>query len=161
MNMLLIPTMQNIDLQLESYDFDLPHELIADRPVEGRQNSKLLVYKAKSNTVEHKHYYDLPNILSSDHLLVLNQSKVFPCRLYGEKPTGGKAEVFILSLITENGLYPALIKARGKKSIGDKYVFGDLVAEIKDFGIDGSFLIAFNKSENEKIVGGKTKNKIR
>ena len=54
--------MQNIDQQLASYDFELPANLIADRPVSGRQNSKLLVYHAKSNKIEHKHYYDLPEI---------------------------------------------------------------------------------------------------
>ena len=93
--MLINSTMQNPDLQLASYDFDLPTELIADRPIEGRHNSKLLVYRVSENKVEHRFYYELPEILSSEHLLVFNQSKVFPCRLVGQKPTGGKCEVFI------------------------------------------------------------------
>jgi S-adenosylmethionine:tRNA ribosyltransferase-isomerase len=147
--------MQNIDNPKDrlvaSYDFDLPAELIADRPISGRQNSKLLVYHAKTNRIEHKHYFDLPQILSSDHLLVLNKSKVFPCRLIGQKTTGGKCEVFILSLIDTDGVYPALIKTRGKKSIGDLFEFGDLTVEIVDFGIDGSFLVKFNQSHTQLL----------
>ena len=153
--MLRIISMQNNenqqDLLLASYDFDLPEDLIADRPIPGRENSKLLVYRLKDNSVEHKNYYDLPDILNSHHHLVLNQSKVFPCRLIGEKPTGGKCEVFILSLIHENDFYPALIKTRGKKSIGDKYLFGDLEVLVEDVIGDGSFLISFNKSHSDLL----------
>ena len=87
------------DLLLDSYDFHLPEHLIADRPVSGRHHSKLLVFNAKTNEVMHKSFIDLPELLSEDHHLVLNQSKVFPCRLIGQKPSGGKCEVFLLSLI--------------------------------------------------------------
>lgn len=150
--MLINSTMQNPDLQLASYDFDLPAELIAERPIEGRHNSKLLVYYASENRVEHKHYYDLPDILSSEHMLVFNQSKVFPCRLIGQKESGGKCEVFILSLIEQKGLFPALIKTRGKKNIGDKYKFDSLEVEIVDRNNDGSFLVRFNVTEKELLL---------
>ena len=149
--MLLICTMQNPDLLLATYDFDLPKELIAERPIPGRHNSKLLVYFAQEDRVEHKNYTDLPQILSSENLLVFNQSKVFPCRLLGNKTTGGKCEVFILSLIHQNGLYPAMIKTSGKKNAGDKYQFGELEVEIIDRADDGSFLIRFNIDENELL----------
>lgn len=149
--MLINHTMQNPDLLLASYDFDLPKELIAERPIPGRHNSKLLVYYAQENRIEHKKYTDLPEILSPENLLVFNQSKVFPCRLLGNKPTGGKCEVFILSLIHQNGLYPAMIKTSGKKNARDKYIFGELEVEIVDRAEDGSFLVRFNKSENELL----------
>ena len=153
--MLVITTMQNIDNHLDrllaSYDFELPAELIASRPVNGRQNSKLLVFHAKSNRIEHKHYFDLPEIISKDHLLVLNKSKVFPCRLIGQKATGGKCEVFVLSLVDQDGVYPALVKTRGKKSVGDVFEFADLKVEIVGFGIDGSFLIRFNQSSEDLL----------
>ena len=153
--MLRIMAMQNIqnqqDLLLASYDFDLPSHLIADRPIPGRENSKLLVYRMSDNSIEHKNYFDLPDILSSDHHLVLNQSKVFPCRLIGQKPTGGKCEVFVLSLIEQDGLYPALIKTRGKKSIGDVFEFGDLVVTISSIVGDGTFFVKFNKTHNELL----------
>lgn len=150
--MLLSMTMQNQDLQLASYNFYLPEELIADRPIEGRQNSKLLVYRVKSNTIEHKNYFDLPDLLTPEHLLVLNKSKVFPCRLIGQKKTGGKCEVFILSLIENKGEYPALIKTRGKKNIGDEFEFGELKVTISSFAEDGSFFVRFNKSHSELLT---------
>ena len=95
--------MQNPDLILSNYDFDLPSELIADRPVEGRHNSRLLVYRVSTDTIEHRNFYEISDILTSEHLLVLNQSKVFPCRLFGQKTSGGKAELFLLSLIHNQG----------------------------------------------------------
>jgi S-adenosylmethionine:tRNA ribosyltransferase-isomerase len=142
--MLLDLTMQNPDLLLASYDFNLPDELIAQRPIAGRHHSKLLVYYAQEDRVEHKNYTDLPKILSADNLLVFNQSKVFPCRLMGHKPSGGKCEVFVLSLLDNDGIYPAMIKTSGKKKIGDEYTFGDLQVKIIDTVSDGSFLIKFN-----------------
>lgn len=142
---------QNTDLQLASYDFDLPQDLIAERPIPGRHNSKLLVYRASENKVEHRYYYELPEILSTEHLLVFNQSKVFPCRLIGQKETGGKCEVFILSLIHQDGLYPALIKTRGKKNPGDKFHFDNLCVEVIDRKTDGSFLVRFNLKEEQLL----------
>lgn len=153
--MLRIMAMQNfennIDLELSSYDFELPSELIAERPVVGRQNSKLLVYRVKDNSIEHRNYYDLPEILDNRHHLVLNQSKVFPCRLIGQKQTSGKCEVFILSLIDLDETYPALIKTRGKKHLGDVFSFGDLTVSICSIEEDGSFRIKFNMQRAELL----------
>ena len=153
--MLRIMPMQNIldkqDLLLASYDFYLPPQLIADRPILGRENSKLLVYRVKDKSIQHKNYFDLPEILSPHHHLVFNQSKVFPCRLIGKKLTGGKCEVFILSLVSKNGLYPALVKTRGKKSVGDKFLFDELEVVISDIAGDGSFLVSFNMDEMKLI----------
>jgi S-adenosylmethionine:tRNA ribosyltransferase-isomerase len=139
------------DMLLSSYDFNLPANLIADRPIPGRENSKLLVYRESDGSVEHRNYYDLPDILSPDQHLVLNQSKVFPCRLVGQKATGGKCEVFILSLVEQNNLYPALVKTRGKKMVGDQFQFGDLEVEIKDIVGDGSFLVSFNQTHYDLL----------
>lgn len=143
--------MQNPDLILSNYDFDLPAELIADRPVEGRHNSKLLVYHASTDTIEHRNFFEISDILSEDHLLVLNQSKVFPCRLFGTKPSGGKSELFLLSLLYKDNIYPAMIRCRGKKSIGDTYLFDDLQACIESINEDGSFGVSFNVSHNELL----------
>ena len=97
--MIVSTAMQNIDLLLDSYDYNLPPNLIATRPVESREKSKLLVYYARSDRLEDRYFYELPDILPAEHLLVLNQSKVFPCRLFGFKETGGKCELFLLSLL--------------------------------------------------------------
>jgi S-adenosylmethionine:tRNA ribosyltransferase-isomerase len=137
--------MKNTDLLTESYNYQLDQSFIADRPAaKGRHHSKLLVYHAKTGEVTHSHFCDLPSFLSSDHQLVMNESKVFPCRLYGEKPSGGKVEFFLLSLITQDGLYPGLIRSNGKKRIGDKYQFGELEIEIIKRDESGEFLVAPN-----------------
>lgn len=142
--------MQN-DLHTNSYDFKLPDELIAHRPVPGRHNSKLLVYYQKSNRIEDRYFYELPEILPADYSIVFNQSKVFPCRLFGKKKTGGKCEVFFLSLIHAKGEYPAMIKTSGKKNIGDEFFFDQLVLTITRIEEDGTFFIKTNMQERDLI----------
>ncbi|MDA9793340.1 S-adenosylmethionine:tRNA ribosyltransferase-isomerase, partial [Bacteriovoracaceae bacterium] len=141
----------NQDLQKASYFFELPAELIADRPVEGRHNSKLLVYKVKSNEVVHASFKDLANFMPEDSHLVLNQSRVFPCRLLGHKPSGGACEVFLLSLLDQQGIYPAMIKASGKRKVGETFLFDELSCELMSKNTDGTFQIKFNLKKEELI----------
>ena len=145
--------MENPDLILSNYDFDLPPELIAARPAPVRHESKLLVYIAKTGEVIHTHFYDLPKYLPEDSLLVVNQSKVFPCRLVGQKPTGGKCEIFVLSLVPdENSSYEVLIKTRSKKKIGDQYLFDkDLKATVSSIN-EGTFRVTFNVDNLEDFL---------
>jgi S-adenosylmethionine:tRNA ribosyltransferase-isomerase len=131
------------DLELESYNFELPPERIAERPAQGRHHSKLLVYDQASDSITDTSFLELHKFLPQDSLLVLNQSKVFPCRLLGEKTSGGKVELFILSLISQDGLYQSFLKSSGKKKVGDRYHFGDLSAEIIKAQA-GSFWVRFN-----------------
>lgn len=146
----------SLDLQLDSYNYDLPASSIADRPSPGRHTSKLLVYKAKSQQIIHATFSDLPQYLSADTTLVMNRSKVFPCRLVGHKASGGKAEVFILSLEAKNGIYPCLVKMSRKKRLGDKIFFeGNLEGEIATIGEkdeEGLFGVRFNTSSLEVIL---------
>lgn len=143
--------MNEIDLLTESYHYDLPSHFIADRPAENRSESKLLVYDQKTDTVTHTKFKHLADFLMPEDLLVLNQSKVFPCRLHGNKESGGKAELFILSLIQQDGFYPAMIRSNGKKHLGDKYFFDDLVATIKEIPEQGDFLVSFNLNHEELL----------
>lgn len=143
--------MQSEDLLTENYDYHLPEEQIAQRPVEKRDHSKLLVYKVKSNTVEHRKFHEIADILPADTLLTVNQSKVFPCRLLGKKPTGGKAEILFLSILAEDGLYPALIKTSGKKNVGDVLLFGELKVKIERVQEDGSFYVQTNFQGEELL----------
>ncbi len=129
------------DLITENYDYELPEELIAQRPAEKRDHSKLLAYFAKSDRVEHRKFHELPEILPEGTLLVVNQSKVFPCRLLGKKPTGGKAEILFLSILEEGGLYPAMIRSGGKKQVGDIFLFGELKVKIERVQEDGSYYV--------------------
>lgn len=140
------------DLLLESYNFELPESFIADRPMPNRSESKLLVYYQKEDRVEHRKFYEIKDILPKDSLLVLNESKVFPCRIFGKKPSGGKCEVFLLSLIDKDGIYPAMIQAGGNKYVGDKYLFGDLVVTLEARVEDGSFLVSFNQNSTDLLV---------
>ncbi|MDD0852754.1 tRNA preQ1(34) S-adenosylmethionine ribosyltransferase-isomerase QueA [Halobacteriovorax sp. GB3] len=132
------------DLLLSSYDYHLPEELIASRPAPNRHTSKLLVYNAKDDTVTHTSFLELDKFLPSGAQIVFNQSKVFPCRLVGKKPTGGKAEIFVLSVVDVDGSYPCLIKSRGKKDLGDTYLLdGDVQATIT-WVEEGRFGVSFN-----------------
>lgn len=141
-----------LDLLTQSYDFDLPESLIAQRPIDAinRDRSKLLVYKKATNEIIHSHFYELGNFLSENTTLVLNQSKVFPSRLIGNKLTGGKAEVFLLSPIKdENDEFEVLIKTRSKKNIGDVFIFPDnCQAKITKILDDGTFKVQFDQEIN-------------
>jgi len=132
----------NPDLLLSSYHFDLPVELIAQRPA---VESRLLVYKVQTNEVIHDHFKNIGNYLSPETLLVFNRSKVFPSRLIGKKESGGKAELFLLSTTSNEGIYPALIKTTSKKKIGDQYFFSSKVkATLVCVYSDGTFGVSFN-----------------
>jgi S-adenosylmethionine:tRNA ribosyltransferase-isomerase len=94
---------------------------------------------------------NLHEYLDPNTTIVFNQSKVFPCRLFGTKESGGKAELFILTLIDVNGQYDSMIRSRGKKSVGDKYIFGDLSCEIAEILEDGVFRVKFNLGKKELL----------
>lgn len=133
----------NEDLKLEAYDYELPEERIAARPVEGRHHSKLLVYKQNSDEIVHEIFKDIVDEIPAGTTIVLNQSKVFPCRLFGQKSTGAKAEVFVLSLEKEDLGYPVLIKTGGKKKVGDRFLFAqDFSCTIVKIN-DGTFEVEF------------------
>ncbi|MBR5145398.1 MAG: S-adenosylmethionine:tRNA ribosyltransferase-isomerase, partial [Clostridia bacterium] len=77
-------------MKKSDFFYDLPEELIAQYPVEPRDSSRLLVYDRKTNKMEHKHFFDIENFLQKGDVLVINNTKVLPVRLYGTKDkTGG------------------------------------------------------------------------
>lgn len=148
------------DFLLQNYNFDLPRELIADRPVPDRHSSRLLVYDEEKDSIIHSSFSEIQNFLPSGSTLVFNRSKVFPCRLIGKKPSGGEAEVFILSLLHENEIYPAMIRASGKRKVGDTFIFGNLVTELVDVKGDGTFGVKFNCPHQELLEKLETIGKI-
>lgn len=142
--------MTNVDLQLSSYHFDLPEELIAQRPC---GSSRLLVYQCSTDKVTHDTFDNIGNYLPPESLLVFNRSKVFPSRLIGTKKSGGKAELFLLGLESEDGIYQTLIKTRSKKKLGDRLLFpGELEATICKLGQDGTFGVQFNRTDLKKYL---------
>jgi len=138
------------DLLLSSYDYDLPPELIAERPVPDRHSSKLLVYDEKTDEIHHSTFLEIDKFLPKNSTLVFNRSRVFPCRLIGKKSTGGEAEVFILSLLPQNGLYEAMIKASGKRKVGDSFSFDQLNCTLELIA-NGTFLVKFNLPHEELV----------
>ncbi len=91
------------DYQLSDFDYFLPPELIAQEAMVPRDHSRLLVLDSANGEISHQHFFDLPNFLRPGDLLVVNDSKVFPARLFGKKKdTGGQVEVFLHQKINEN-----------------------------------------------------------
>lgn len=124
-------------MKLSNFDFDLPSELLAEYPSENRDESRLMVLNRKENTIEHKLFKDLIEYFDEDDVMVLNNTKVFPARLYGNKEkTGARIEVFLLrELNSETRLWDVLVDPARKIRIGNKLYFGDddtLVAEVID-----------------------------
>lgn len=98
---------------LSEFDYELPEELIAQVPASKRTYSKMMVLDKTSKTIEHKHFFDIVDMLDENDVLVLNNTKVIPARLYGQKTTGANVEVFLLKEASENLEHPqweALLK---------------------------------------------------
>ncbi len=115
--------MTNIDRLLSSYDYDLPPELIAQNPVIPRDSSRLLVVKPNLE-VNHNTFSNLSEFLSPGDLLVLNDTRVIPARLYGTKSTGAKVEVLLVEQKTDR-CWLSLVKPGKRFSLGTKIYFGD------------------------------------
>ena len=94
---------------LSEFDYELPEELIAQKPCEKRENSRMMVLKRKEHEILHKHFYDIVDLLDENCVLILNNTKVLPARLYGFKDTGAKIEVFLLKQ-RENSTWEVLIR---------------------------------------------------
>ncbi len=109
----------------ETYFYNLPEELIAQTPIEPRDHIKMLVYDRKKNSIYHKHFFDIINYLKKGDVLVVNNTRVIPARLFGEKTeTKAKIEVFLLKKLTQNE-YEVLLKPAKKAKIGCEIKFSD------------------------------------
>ncbi len=124
--------------------YDLPEELIAQTPVYPRDSSRLLIYDRTSGEREHKHFYDLPEYLKSGDVLVINNTRVLPARIYGTKAkTGAKIEFLLHKRINLTD-WEVLVKPAKKAVIGAKIQFGDkLQAEVVDFIGEGLRKVRF------------------
>ncbi|MDO5972279.1 tRNA preQ1(34) S-adenosylmethionine ribosyltransferase-isomerase QueA [Flavivirga aquimarina] len=124
-------------MKLSHFGFNLPDELLAEYPSENRDESRLMVLNRKEQTIEHKLFKDIIDYFDEDDVLILNNTKVFPARLYGNKEkTGARIEVFLLrELNEEQRLWDVLVDPARKIRIGNKLYFGDddtLIAEVID-----------------------------
>ncbi len=124
-------------MKLSQFRFNLPQNLIASYPPKNRDESRLMVLNRKDKTIEHRVFKDILEYFKDGDIFVLNNTKVFPARLYGEKEkTGAKIEVFLLrELNRESRLWDVLVDPARKIRIGNKLYFGEdesLVAEVID-----------------------------
>ena len=126
-----------IKRKLSQFNFDLPEELLADRPAANRDESRLMIVDRKTGTFEHKMFKDIINYFDDGDVMIFNNTKVFPARMYGNKEkTGARIEVFLLrELSSDNLLWDVLVDPARKIRIGNKLYFGEdesLVAEVID-----------------------------
>jgi len=150
-------------MKLSHFKFELPEGLLAEYPSEQRDEARLMVLDRKTETIEHKLFKDVVDYFDEGDVMVFNNTKVFPARLFGNKEkTGARIEVFLLrELNTESRLWDVLVDPARKIRIGNKLFFGDnddLVAEVIDnttsrgrtlrFLFDGSYE-AFRKKLND------------
>lgn len=113
-------------MNIKEYDYNLPENLIAQMPADKRENSRMLILNRQSETFEHKHFFDIVDYIDKDSILVLNNTKVLPARLYGYKATGAKIEVFLLEHKKDNiKIWSSLIKP-------SKRVKADSIIEVSD-----------------------------
>ncbi len=150
-------------MKLSRFKYELPEELLAEYPAEHRDEARMMVVNRKEGTIEHKHFKDLDQYFDEGDIMVFNNTKVFPARLFGNKEkTGARIEVFLLrELNAESRLWDVLVDPARKIRIGNKLFFGEdsgLVAEVIDnttsrgrtlrFLYDGSYE-EFRKKLNE------------
>lgn len=130
------PENQNIKMKLSKFKFDLPSGLIAKYPLENRDESRLMVVHKDTGKIEHRQFKDIVEYFDEGDVMVVNDTKVFPARLYGNKEkTGAEIEVFLLrELNNEMRLWDVLVDPARKIRVGNKLYFGEgeLVAEVID-----------------------------
>ncbi|MFA6526561.1 MAG: tRNA preQ1(34) S-adenosylmethionine ribosyltransferase-isomerase QueA [Candidatus Buchananbacteria bacterium] len=152
--------------RLSSYDFDLPSELIAQKPESKRDAARLMIINKTTGEMAHRRFFDLPEILEKGDVLVFNDSKVIPARLIGKKETGGKMEVFLLTSLKHKNkktlkqysrvnIWRCLIKGKikpGQKIYFTKKIFAAPIEKIDE----KVWLVEFNASDKKLFSLGET-----
>ena len=131
-------------MKVSEFNYELPEELIAQTPLEKRDESRLMILNAKKQTIEHKIFKDIINYLEPGDCLVRNNTKVIPARIYGKKETGAHVEFLLLNNI-EGDIWETIVRPGNKLHIGTKVIFGDgiLKAEILDVMPGGTRKVKF------------------
>ena len=142
-------------MKLSDFMYDLPEARIAQTPVEPRDHSRLMVIHRDTGAIEHRHFYDIIDYLNPGDCLVINETKVIPARLYGERPTGGAVEVLLLKQLGPKR-WETLVRPGKKLKPGAEVFFGDgrlkcrvlettdVGGRIVEFECDGSFEAALD-----------------
>ena len=135
-------------MKLSQFRFDLPLNLIAQNPAKRREDSRLMVVHRHTGLMENKHFHDIQEYFNDKDVFVVNNTKVFPARMYGRKEkTGAKIEVFLLRELNKpNRLWDVIVDPVRKIRVGNKLYFGEtdeLVVEVIDNIISRGRIIRF------------------
>ena len=155
-NKIIVNEKKPTELLTADFDYYLPEELIAQHPAEKRDHSRLMLLDRAENTIEHKYFYDIIDYINPGDVLVINDSKVIPARIYGH--VEGREEALTELLLLRQGeldTWECLVKPGKRARVGMKQVFGNgaLVGEIKEITEEGNRLIKFDydKEKYENI----------
>ena len=131
-------------MKVSDFNYKLPEELIAQTPIEKRDESRLMVLNKKEQTIEHKTFKDIIDYLKPGDVLVRNNTKVLPARLYGKKETGANVEFLLLKNINDD-IWECIVRPGNKLHVGTKVVFGEglLNATILDIMPGGTRKVEF------------------
>ena len=131
-------------MKVSDFNYNLPEELIAQVPIEKRDESRLMVLNKKKQTIEHKVFKDIIYYLNEGDCLVINNTKVIPARLYGKKETGANVEFLLLNRI-DGDIWESIVRPGNKLHPGAKVIFGDgiLEAEILEVMNGGTRKVKF------------------
>jgi len=143
-------------MKLSDFMYDLPEERIAQTPVEPRDHSRLMVLDRETNAIEHRHFYDIIDYLNPGDALVINETRVIPARLYGERPSGGACEVLLLKQVGPKK-WETLVRPGKKLKPGAEVIFGggrmkctvlettEVGGRIVEFECEGTFEAALDE----------------
>lgn len=132
-------------MKVSEFNYELPEALIAQTPIEKRDESKLMVLNKKQQTIEHKTFKDIIEYLQPGDVLVRNNTKVIPARLYGKKETGANVEFLLLNNIEED-IWECIVRPGNKLHVGTKVIFGEglLKADILEIMPGGTRKVEFH-----------------
>lgn len=128
---------------ITDFDYNLPENLIAQAPLEKRENSRMLIVDRRSDDLVDRNFYDLPDLLRDGDVVVLNNTRVFPARLFGRSETGARVEIFLVRE-TSRRTWETLARPARRLKTGKKIIFGEkLIAEVLDKTDDGKVRVRF------------------
>jgi S-adenosylmethionine:tRNA ribosyltransferase-isomerase len=137
-------------MKTADFDFNLPPDLIAQTPIEPRDAARLLCLDRSSGAIEHRQFIELPDLLRPGDLLVANESRVIPARLFAHKPTGGAVEVLLLRRLDAQ-TWQALLRGH-KLRVGARVIVkDDLTAEVIEQAATGERIIRFNQPIDDQL----------
>lgn len=145
-------------MKTSDFDYDLPQELIAQTPAEPRDSSRLMLVSRADGSLEHRTFRDLPNYLRAGDVMVFNDSRVMPARLYGTRSTGGKVELLLLSRLSP-GMWRALVRPGRRMQPGVEFQIPDangepvITGQIHEANADGTRIVSLSDEDRLDAVG--------